>query len=181
LKLSFSAARMTGLLLLTGSLLGSCSPLPVKELTPPVKAAVGAVTETALTCEDFLEKWDKKPPQLEFIGCEKTKSAGGSDILLASYRVTGAAAAQVENALIQDFDMVPLRFLCCGWENHVERSVEGVPNTTSRLDGHGGYKDENGFGFQIDMYSAETLVTERSEWAEIPTFNVLVEAYLGGA
>jgi hypothetical protein len=180
LKLSFSAARMTGLLLLTGSLLGSCSPLPVKELHPPVKAAVADATEAALTCEDFLEKWDKKPPQLEFIGCEKTKSAQ-ADILLASYRVTGAAAAQVEDALIQDFGMVPLRFLCCGWENHVARSVEDVDNTTSRVDGHGGYRDENGFSFQIDMYSAETLVQERSEWAEIPTFNVLVEAYLGGA
>ncbi len=178
MKPSF-AAQMTGLVFITGLLSAACSTLPAQEL--PTQDL--SETQATLACEDFLEKWDKKPPQLEFTGCEQTKSAQAA--LVASYSVTGSAAAQIEDSLIKDFGMAPLSFVCCGWENHVPRPPDNSDNQTTLppidpLSREGRYIDEHEFDFSIAMYSEETLVQERSDWAEIPIFHVRVKTYLGG-
>ncbi|MBW4618512.1 MAG: DUF4952 domain-containing protein [Cyanosarcina radialis HA8281-LM2] len=121
-------------------------------------------------CEDFLGKWDKKPKELQFSSCKKMKNPQ-TESLVASYSVKGKDAAQVESFLRQNFKMEPLKFLCCGWEPTTAVDKPNLPR-------YGGYRDRDGYKYEISMYSEETLVNNRQHWNRIPKFNVRVTRYL---
>jgi hypothetical protein len=120
-------------------------------------------------CEDFLETWEMKPAELAFTQCKRIENPQ-FDRLEASYVVTGADAARVEEFLQSKFNLAPLRFLCCGWE-----STSGDANRPS----HGSYTDKAGYYFQISMGSDETLLRDRKDWPNIPQFHVSVTKHLG--
>ncbi len=141
-------------------------------------ASSGNLPSTAFdqTCRDFLEVWGKKPTPLKFTGCKKVEHPQ-SDRLVASYVVVGSQAERVEQALKTDFDMAALHFLCCYWTAHVPREDWDKPILRSR---EGSYKDPfYKHGFQIMMFSGETLKNQRKQWPDIPEFHVRVETHLG--
>lgn len=121
-------------------------------------------------CEDFLAKLGDKPEELEFSGCKKYQKFS-REALESRYTVTGKDAASVERFLQQKFQMPELRFLCCGWEQ-----VRRIENTNSP--GYGSFRDSRGYKYQVTMFSQETLITERSDWHNIPFFYVDVTLYL---
>ena len=111
-------------------------------------------------CGDFLEAAGRKPPNLEFVGCKAGHDAQVRS-LFAEYRVRGALAAGVEQALVRDTNMAGLRFACCGW--HLDTATHGRRGT---LPG------PEGFDYEVSMASEETPVNSRSYWAEISWFHV---------
>ncbi|KRD46452.1 hypothetical protein ASE52_17490 [Acidovorax sp. Root275] len=123
--------------------------------------APAAWGQPATRCADFLAAQRHKPPGLEWVGCTE-----GRDhqlrALIATYRVPGVQAAAVERYLVRRTGMAPLRFVCCGWE---PRSGQQGPG---RLPGPAGQP------MRVDMHSGETLVTCRSDWSQIPWFEVRV-------
>lgn len=129
---------------------------------PPLPAQAPQASQTAV-CGDFLAALQRKPPALEWTGC----TAGYEHqlrALIATYRVPGAQAAAVERELARRTGMASLRFVCCGWEPRSRRGRDGA----GRLPG------PHGLDFRVDMGSGETLVTRRSDWAQIPWFEVRV-------
>ena len=121
-------------------------------------------------CEDFLEKWDKKPTELHFTDCERVEHVQ-MDRFVASYVVNGAEAEDVETYLKEDFQMTSLRFICCGWDS---LNIDDLTEPSA-----GVYRDRFGNEFYIKMYSAETLIQSRDQWDNIPEFYVRVTTYLG--
>lgn len=112
------------------------------------------------SCGDFLEAVGRKPANLEFIECRASHDAQVR-ALFATYRVKGALAAGVEQALVRDTNMAGLRFACCGW--HLDMATYGRRGT---LPG------PEGFDYEVSMASEETLINDRNYWAEIPWFHV---------
>ena len=53
--------------------LASCTPVPVSSQYSSQLDRSNAVTVTS--CEDFLEKWKKKPRELHYLKCQNEKSA----------------------------------------------------------------------------------------------------------
>ena len=125
--------------------------------------APAAWGQAATPCGDFLAAQQRKPPELEWVGCTE-----GHDhqlrALIATYRVPGAQADAVERYLVRHTGMAPLRFVCCGWEPRIRRGQPGQ----GRLPGPAGLAS------RVDMHSGETLITRRSGWAQIPWFEVRV-------
>jgi Domian of unknown function (DUF4952) len=127
--------------------------LPIEQAhTPPI-------------CENFLAKWGKQPPQLNFAGCRLEPNIQ-SDRAIALYTVKGTEAKSIEGFLQTNFQMAPLKFLCCGWE------PISVPGSDRR---YGGYRVQSSYHYQIAMGSGETL--ERN-WQRIPTFHVWVTKFM---
>ena len=118
----------------------------------------GALAEPS--CGDFLEAAGRKPANLEFVECKPGHDAQVR-ALFATYRVRGALAAGVEQALVRDTNMAGLRFACCGWDldmaTHARRGTLPGPE---------------GFDYAVSMASEETPINARSDWAEIPWFHV---------
>ena len=132
--------------------------------------------DSELSCSDFLADWGKKPETLTFAGCDRIENEQ-ADKLVANYTVSGAEAEAVENFLQTEFGMAPLRFICCYW---------GTTTTNGQRYGH--YTDASDNDFSIDMYSAESfvsegdfqlpLIVEREDWEQISLFHVVAETYL---
>jgi|GEM_PF-634247 len=136
-------------------------------------AACQPVAQTVTpTCDDFLARWDAKPAALQFTQCERVENSQ-VDRFVASYVAKGTDAAAVETFLQHQFDMAPLKFLCCGWE------PIRVSSGGDFLSGHGKYEDEDGVYFEVTMVSGETLVRDRKDWKTISEFQVRVTTYLG--
>lgn len=121
-------------------------------------------------CGDFLAALGHKPAGLEYVGC-----AAGYDaqlrVLVASYAVSGSRANRVERYLGRHTGMGRLRFLCCGWEPAAVVA--------------GGVRQREGWlprghepGDRVTMFSGETLVSRRADWAQIPAFHVRITRYL---
>lgn len=127
-----------------------------------------AVAGTTITCADFLDKLNKKPKNLAFVGCKKINSHG-SAALESSYRVKGADAKEVEAFLVKTAHMPKLRRVCCGWESSHQNLKTQEPN--------GVYKSGDDV-YLVEMSSGETLVSHRSHWGGIPYFYVKVTLYL---
>ncbi len=66
-------------------------------------------------CSDLLSDFSQKPPELEFISCEKTRN-NGQIIAEAKYRVCGKKSKIVEDFLVKTYGMGNLKWVCCGWE-----------------------------------------------------------------
>lgn len=129
----------------------------------PVGSTEGKIN-TEPTCEDLIAKLIDKPKELQFLECQKNQTAQ-SDLLVALYQVPGGYAAKVEGYLQQKFNMSKLHFLCCGWEPAVF-SQRGI------LPGHGFFRDERGYYYEVTMFSEETTIAQRREWKNIPFFYV---------
>lgn len=121
-------------------------------------------------CADFLAALGHKPVGLQYMGC-----AAGYDaqlrVLVASYTVNGSRANRVERYLRRHTGMASLRFVCCGWEPAAV-VVGGVPHREGRLPR--GHEPSD----RVTMFSGETLVFRRADWAQIPAFHVRVTRYL---
>lgn len=111
------------------------------------------------TCRDYLAQWQLKPEHLEFQRCQPARQVDHPSKLTAIYRVTGSQAAGVEDFLHEEFGMTRIRHICCHWHGHP----------------WGNYQDAAGQSYSVLMYSEETLLQERSDWPQIPTFTVVVE------
>ncbi len=123
------------------------------------------LANTPPLCENFLAKWGKNPPELKFASCRYEPNSQ-SDRVVALYTLTGTDAKIVEGFLQTNFQMAPLKFVCCGWE---PISVHGSNRR------YGTYANQSGYYYEIAMGSGETL--ERN-WQRIPTFQVWVTKFM---
>jgi hypothetical protein len=123
------------------------------------------LANTPPLCENFLAKWGKQPPQLKFASCRYEPNSQ-SDRSIAQYTVKGTDAKIVEIFLRTNFQMAPLKRVCCIWE------PTSVPGSDRR---YGTYRDRAGYYYEIVMGSGETL--ERN-WQRIPTFQVWVTKFM---
>lgn len=115
--------------------------------------------------ENFLAKWGKQIPQLRFTGC-KYQANIQSDRVVALYTLKGTEAKTVEGFLMTNFQMAPLKFVCCGWE------PISLPGSDRR---YGTYRDRASYYYEIVMGSGETV--ERN-WQRIPEFQVRVTKFM---
>jgi hypothetical protein len=123
----------------------------------------------APACNDFLLALSKKPANLEFVKCEPG-SRFQLRALVATYRVKGNHASEIEAYLVRHSGMAKLRFYCCGWEPNTRQSPpEGKLNI--------GLKQQ----YDVSMESEETLISERSRWSGIQWFYVSVTLLLEDA
>lgn len=114
--------------------------------------------KTQRQCGDFLAEFSKKPKHIIFLDCQETNDAQ-IKVLKASYKVSGKDAAETEAYLQRYFQMPKLSFVCCGWETGRDQ---------------GKYKNDQGFDYQIYMFSEETLINDRNDWGKIPFFYISV-------
>ncbi len=117
--------------------------------------------------DDILALFIKIPDQLQFMG---SNVGSGQIILEAKYRVSGTNAHLVENLLHNNYEMIKLKFACCGWESHSNGEIEITDKFNNK---YGKFYDYN--YISISMYSQETLINDRSQWKEIPYFYVVVK------
>ena len=120
-----------------------------------------------LTCVDLIKEFSNLPPELEFQGCEPSNESQ-LRVLRAKYQVSGQKATKVENFLIENYQMSPLQFVCCGWESMSD--AEGRR--------YGTYSDRRGYNYEIRMYSEEVLIPEQLKRENVPNFQVEVVGYL---
>lgn len=115
-------------------------------------------------CGDFLSRIGKKPQDLQFISCKKTKEQQ-LNALQAIYRVPGSKAVEVEKGLVKNFQMPKLRFVCCGWE-----SSSNSPHPSRE----GSFRDSERNPYWVRMHSEETIAHKRANWSKISYFIVTV-------
>ncbi len=108
-------------------------------------------------CADFLAQQQKKPAHLTFITCISQPERQGKP-LRATYHVRGMFAAQVEATLIKSVGLNRLKRSCCQWDSPATSFLSTKKQT-----------------FIISMVSEETAVSKRSQWREIPSFEITVE------
>ncbi|CAN7430619.1 DUF4952 domain-containing protein [Acidovorax sp. LjRoot117] len=135
-----------------------CLSLALALLAP---AAVGQ-TVPAPACGDFLAAQRHTPPGLQWTGCTEDHFRQ-LRALVATYRVPGAQAAAVERYLVRRTGMARLHFVCCGWEPRNRRGREGAGSLPGPAE-----------AYIVEMAAGDTLVTRRSDWAQIPWFEVRV-------
>jgi Domian of unknown function (DUF4952) len=123
------------------------------------------LSETPPLCENFLEKWGQYPPKLKFVGCGYEKNIQ-SDRSIAKYTIKGIDAVKIELFLHENFQMAPLKFVCCGWE------PVAVAGSDRR---YGTYRDRSGYYYEIAMGSGETI--ERN-WNRIPEFHIHIIKFM---
>jgi hypothetical protein len=116
-------------------------------------------------CGNFLAKWGKQPQQLKFVSC-KYEPNSQSDQVIAHYTLKGTDAKIVEGFLRANFQMAPLKRVCCIWE------PVSVPSSDQR---YGTYRDRSGYYYEIVMGSGETV---ELDWQRISTFNVQVTKFM---
>jgi|GEM_PF-1303837 len=126
------------------------------------------VNSSAPQCADFLQKLGKKPAPLIFLGCKPAMDAQ-IHTLLASYKIKGSEAAQIERYLILHTRMQPLHRACCVWENR---------NSPEHGRGSGQLNSHTEFNYRISMGTNENLINDRKDWAKIDWFYVSVELAL---
>jgi hypothetical protein len=135
-----------------------------------VAASLGSgAVRAAPTCGDFLVKLTTKPKSIEYVSCEPG-SKGQLKALVATYRVKGQNAPQVESYLIRKTGMAKLHFYCCGWEPNTRR---GSPEGNLKL----GQEQQ----YEVSMQSEETIVPTRGQWRRIQWFYVSVTLLLEDA
>ena len=123
------------------------------------------LADTPPLCDNFLDKWGKNPPNLKFVGCGYEKNPQ-SDRSIAKYTIKGIDAAKIELFLRENFQMAPLKFVCCVWQ----------PTASIGSDQrYGTYRDRSGYYYQVIMSSGETL--ER-DWHQIPEFHIYVVKFM---
>lgn len=66
-------------------------------------------------CGDLLQQYASKPAGLVLLGCADGQP-GGQTVAVATYKVSGANAAQAETFFQARYGMGKLTFACCGWE-----------------------------------------------------------------
>lgn len=120
-----------------------------------------------LTCVDLIKEFGNLPSELKFQGCELSNESQ-LRVLRARYQVSGREATKVESFLIENYQMTPLKFVCCGWES--------VTNSEGRR--YGQYSDRRGYNYSIRMYSGEVLIPEQLKRENVPHFHVEVVGYL---
>lgn len=148
------------ILLIVPIMLTLCVSLNAAEMRAPTNTAI---TSTKIICADFLDKLNRKPQNLEFIGCKKIDLSGDS-ALESRYRIKGSYAKKVEAIFVQTAHMPELVRNCCAWES-ISRNPKKMP--------YGVYKS-GGNSYMVEMSSGETLVTD---WNDIPYFYVTVTIY----
>nr|WP_254865687.1 DUF4952 domain-containing protein [Leptospira santarosai] len=88
---------------------------------------------------------------------------------MATYRVKGKYASEVEKYCIDTFGMQPLQEICCYWG----------PMIDSKGQYEGFLKSGwNGFYYTIDMGAESSGSDKREDWSEIDWFTVTVELSL---
>ncbi|EMO83885.1 DUF4952 domain-containing protein [Leptospira santarosai] len=117
-------------------------------------------------CGDFLKQHGKKPKHLEFVKCIKEQDRQ-IPTLVATYRVKGKYASEVEKYCIDTFGMQPLQEIFCIWE----------PMPNSKGERYGSLESGwNGFYYTIDMGADSSVSAHgRKGWPEIEWFIVTVE------
>ena len=123
-------------------------------------------TEQELTCVDLIKEFSIFPSEFKFQGCE-TSNESQLRVLRATYQIKGQDSIKVENYLIENYRMTPLKFVCCGWESVT-------------LDGrrYGTYRDRRGYNYHIKMYSGEVQIPEQLKREDIPYFYAEVVGFL---
>lgn len=117
-------------------------------------------------CGDFLLALARKPPNLAFIECGQGRKSQ-LRVLIATYRVRGVHASQVENYFNRNAKMAKLRFYCCGWEPDVRRTPpEGQLRNHQKVE------------YEMTMESEETIISVRKNWNRIQWFYVSVTLFL---
>ena len=149
------------------SVLGLISGIAVAVLTSSIDGSQAA----QLSCSQVIQEFDRFPKSLELIECKPAKSSQ-LKTLKARYRVEGDRATAVEKFLHREYGLPALRFICCGWSG-MTGSENGQPTH-----GRAVYEDANANYYEIRMMSAETLITDRQQWSDIPWFYVTVTAFL---
>ncbi len=123
--------------------------------------------ESELNCADLIKEFSDLPQELKFQGC-KPGNYHQIRALRAKYQVSGKDSLAIENFLITNYGMSPLKFVCCGWES--------VSNSQGRR--HGTYTDHRGYYYELQMYSGEVLIPEQLRRKDVPYFYVEIIASL---
>jgi hypothetical protein len=108
---------------------------------------------------DILEIIGNKPVHAEMKSCSFHDNSQVT--FSAVYTLKGIHAGETETFLIRQFGMAPMFFVCCGWET---KNKPGYLRSVH-------YDNDNTL-LEINMYSQETLIQERSRWNEIDTFYI---------
>lgn len=73
---------------------------------------LGKIEEEKYDC-NLLKLYSKQHKYIKFLECG---DGTGQIIKYAKYEVKGSHSWEIENYLIENYDMGNLKFLCCGWE-----------------------------------------------------------------
>ncbi len=80
-------------------------------------------------CGDLLDVYAEKPEKLEFVECKTYKSSQSR--VVATYRVSGKDAAEVEAFFVEKYGMGELKWACCGWETSGKNGSFKHPELTA--------------------------------------------------
>ncbi|MCF6279654.1 MAG: DUF4952 domain-containing protein [Flavobacteriaceae bacterium] len=64
---------------------------------------------------DILKAYATKPKGLKFLKCEVIEN--NQTKIRATYRVSGKKSKEVEDFLVENYEMGELKWTCCGWDN----------------------------------------------------------------
>lgn len=135
------------------------------------KMETEARPQNPILCQDFLDSWGQKPPQLHFIDCQKIATPQG-DRSIASYTIDGADAAAIEAVLQHKFRMAPLQFVEGTWKPvfiNEKNQFRPAP---------GEFVDDNGNIFEVVMASDKTSLSRRKDWVKVEGFKVSIIQHL---
>lgn len=116
-------------------------------------------------CTDYLRQLDPQLPKIfQYQQCTLGRQAQLS-AFIATYKVSGKDVVAAEQYMINKYQIIPLKFVCCHWEDGTSFGRH--------------YRDpETKVNYYISMGSEETLINQRQYWTEIPFFYVSVNVPL---
>jgi len=128
-----------------------------------VFVAVAAVLPAATAnCSDFLARLQMKPAHLEFVECQHKETSAG-DTWVATYKVPGNHAVQVEDFLSKNVHLKKLVKSCCQWDGPVAFYRKG--------------DDLFNISMTSDEETPSIVTTSRADWHKLPFFYVTVQFY----
>ncbi len=141
------------------SLLAAClvSAWSAVALGTEIAAVARQQSTKSPVCSDFLAQLKKKPAYVIFDTCTFMPDRQGKP-LRATYHVSGVHAARVEAALRVSLGLNKLKRSCCQWDS---------PPAS--------FRSARGEDFVISMVSDESMFAKRSQWREIPRFEIVID------
>lgn len=127
-----------------------------------------------VSCGDIFSRFANKPNDLEYIGCDSLDDQ--QTLVVAKYRVIGKNAETIENYLIENHQMPPMKiFKHTGYEPNGYGKIE---NTLNRISPYMDiYIDMNGYarrGGEYDKYGQKKMDFSLLPKEEVPYFYVNV-------
>lgn len=105
-----------------------------------------------MECGDLLQRYAETLKHAEFVGCEQ---GTGQTKLVSTYKVLDNANEQVEDNLVEKYNIGELKFTCCGWDSSSGKNGEILSPELKKINSN--------YVLEVSMYGNAEKINEKGQ------------------